>query len=152
MRKLVPTLVNAVLKGLTDDVIALIADGADVNEPSKIHGGLTALHAACGNSQIEIVAKLLAANADVNLGDNYGATPLFTACSKGHAEVVTTLTAANASMEQANVDGLRPLHVAVVRSRTMPATSRVQTDCRQRSRAARARAVGVSLPRAEAEA
>ena len=42
--------------------------------------------------------------------------------------------------------------VVVVRSRTMPATSRVQTDCRQRSRAARARAVGVSLPRAEAEA
>ena len=49
---------------------------------------------------VEIVTKLIAANADVNQADMEGVTPLWIACQMGHTEVVTALIAANADVNQ----------------------------------------------------
>ena len=61
----------------------------------------------------EVVAKLIAANADVNIvmGVDH-ATPLYIACCKGHTEVVTALIAANADVNQALANGATPLYLA----------------------------------------
>ena len=55
---------------------------------------------ACQHGHIEIVTKLLAANADVKQAINTGSTPLYIACENGHTEVVTTLLAADADVNR----------------------------------------------------
>ena len=66
---------------------ALIADGADVNEPKTGGSGVTALYVACMKGHTEIVATLLAANANANEAQHIdGVTPLYIACQNGHGE------------------------------------------------------------------
>ena len=57
-------LIGAARRGRAADVVALLADGADVNE--RMTSGTTALLIACENGHDEVVTTLLAANADVN--------------------------------------------------------------------------------------
>ena len=102
---------RAAHRGRAADVAALFAAGADVNE--LMTNGITALIIACQMGHTEVVAKLLAANADVNLqASDTGLTALMVACQKGHAEVVPTLIAANADVNQANSLGGTPLYLA----------------------------------------
>ena len=58
-------LIGAARRGRAADVVALLADGADVNEPNTGSGD-TALWVASGLGHAEVVTTLLAANADVN--------------------------------------------------------------------------------------
>ena len=57
-------LIDAARHGRAADVAALLAGGADVNEPTS--DGDTPLAVACEEGHIEVVTKLLAANAKVN--------------------------------------------------------------------------------------
>ena len=59
-------LVDAARHGRAADVVALLAGGADVNEPKTDGSGTTALYIASQEGHAEIATKLLAANADVN--------------------------------------------------------------------------------------
>jgi ankyrin repeat protein len=112
MREGDTALIDAVRHGRAADVAALLADGADVNEPKTDGSGATALYIACQEGHTEVVTTLLAANASVIQADNTGWTPLIIACQKGHTEVVTKLIAANASVKQATTDGWTPLTIA----------------------------------------
>ena len=79
MRERDTPLIDAARHGRVDDVVALVAGGADVNEP-KTDNGVTALYTASHNGHTEVVTKLLAANARVDEAINDGATPLLIAC------------------------------------------------------------------------
>jgi ankyrin repeat protein len=59
-------LIDAVRHGRVADVAALLADGADVNEPKTDGSGVTALYIACYHGHTEAVTTLLAANASVD--------------------------------------------------------------------------------------
>ena len=87
-------LIGAARRGRAADVVALLADGADVNEPNTGSGD-TALWVASGLGHAEVVTTLLAANADVNKAQNDGITPLLIASCDGHTEIVKKLLAAN---------------------------------------------------------
>ena len=69
-------LVDAAAYGRAADVVALLADGANVNEPMADGFGYTALHFASQAGQTEVVTTLLAANANVHHARNNGDTPL----------------------------------------------------------------------------
>ena len=64
----------------------MISVGVDVNQ-AKNDDGSTPLHIACHKGHIEVVATLLAENADVNRVAFGGITPLYAACHNGHIEV-----------------------------------------------------------------
>ena len=86
----------------------MISVGVDVNQ-AKNDDGSTPLHIACHKGHIEVVATLLAENADVNRVAFGGITPLYAACHNGHIEVVATLLAENADVNKADNDGDTPL-------------------------------------------
>lgn len=80
----------------------------------------TALHLAlvlheASRPRSQIVARLLAANADVNAKDVHGATALHMATQKGPVTLLRTPLAANADVNVANTAGVTPLHEAVAR-------------------------------------
>jgi len=89
----------------------MISVGVDVNQ-AKNDDGSTPLHIACHKGHIEVVATLLAENADVNRVAFGGITPLYAACHNGHIEVVATLLAENADVNKADNDGDTPLYAA----------------------------------------
>ena len=91
-------LIDAARHGRAAGVAALLADGADVNEPKTDGSGATALYVACQEGHTEIATELLFANADVDQPNDNGATPLFIACQKGHTEVVTKLSSPSCSV------------------------------------------------------
>ena len=105
-------LIDAVRHDRVADVAALLAGGADVNEPKTDGGGATALMVACQYGHTEVVTTLIAANANVRQVKNNGGTALKTACQYGHTEVITALIAANADVNQANNEDVTPLYVA----------------------------------------
>jgi len=68
-------LVNA--SGLsTNEVIALLKTGADVNRRSSVFSGFTPLIVAIRKDKQDVVEVLIAAGADVNLKDADGKTPV----------------------------------------------------------------------------
>ncbi len=111
-------LIDAARNGRAADVTALLAGGADVDEPKTDGCGATALYVACQEGHTEVVTKLLAANADVNHTNLDGAIPLYIACENGHTEIVTKLLAANADIEKADNDGCTPLFIACCQGHT----------------------------------
>ena len=138
MRERDTALIDAARHGRVDDVVALVAGGADVNEPKTdsgarapcltatevvegslrtlgdeaINDGATPLLIACQEGHSDIVAKLLAADASVDQADDDGFTPLWVACQERHDEVISKLLAANADVNQATDDGATPLYIA----------------------------------------
>ena len=52
-------LIDAARHGRAAGVAALLADGADVNEPKTDGSGATALYVACQEGRTEVVTKLL---------------------------------------------------------------------------------------------
>lgn len=66
---------DACFQGHTDTVIAMLAEGVDLDwrHPRQ---GWTALHAAVENDQLEVVRALVAAGADLEALDSAGWTPL----------------------------------------------------------------------------
>ena len=93
-------LIDAVWHGRADEVAALLAGGADANEP-KTDGGYTPLIVACGEGHTEIATALIAAGAKVNQAEDNGTTPLIVACQEGHTEIATALIAAGVKVNTA---------------------------------------------------
>jgi ankyrin repeat protein len=76
--------------------------------------GYTALRIAAEGGHIEIVNKLLKADADVNKPNTTGFTPLFVAAQDGYKDIVELLLSANADPNKAITDnGITPLIVAL---------------------------------------
>jgi ankyrin repeat protein len=73
--------------------------------------GTTALHWAVYHDDAELVDRLVAAGADVNARNDYGATPLSQAAVVGNVRVIRRLLSAGADVESANADGQTALMV-----------------------------------------
>ena len=67
-------LIDAARHGRVADVAALLAGGADVDEPKTDGSGVTALYIACQEGHAEVVTILLDAGANVNQADKRGQT------------------------------------------------------------------------------
>jgi ankyrin repeat protein len=73
--------------------------------------GTTALHWAVYNDDAMLVERLIAAGADVNAKNDYGATPLSQAAVVGDVQVIRRLLKAGADVESPNADGQTALMV-----------------------------------------
>ena len=104
--------------GWLGEVAELLAKKCPVNWVDK--AGISPLYSACGNGYAKIVAKLIAANADVEKGTSptmKGATSLFIACHRGRTEIVAILLAAKADVDHSDDRGFTPLLVACEKRR-----------------------------------
>jgi ankyrin repeat protein len=73
---------------------ALLRQKADVNAPQA--DGMTALHWAAYQDDLEMVTLLVRAGANVKAPNRYGVTPLSLACTNGNSEIVERLLQAGA--------------------------------------------------------
>ena len=104
-------LVDAAQRGDKLQVQSLIAAKADVN--SAQGDGMTALHAAAYNGNLELVNTLLKAGANSRVTTRVdAATPLFMAAKGGNAPIVDVLLKAGASASDANGNGTTALMAA----------------------------------------
>ncbi|XP_058037767.1 protein phosphatase 1 regulatory subunit 12C isoform X4 [Ahaetulla prasina] len=87
--------------------------GAD---PAAVNGtnadGISALHQACIDENMEVVEFLIENGADVNQADNEGWTPLHVAASCGYNEIAQYLLDHGANIAAVNSDGDVPLDIA----------------------------------------
>ena len=100
-------LMMAALKGQAPLVDQLIKRGAAINKP-----GWTPLHYAATGGDAEILAMLLAHDADLNAASPNGTTPLMMAARYGSPECVQLLLQAGANPELKNQMGLTALDFA----------------------------------------
>lgn len=85
-------------------------------DPGAVNGtnadGISALHQACIDENMEVVEFLVASGADVNQADNEGWTPLHVAASCGYIEIAQYLLDHGANIAAVNSDGDVPLDIA----------------------------------------
>jgi ankyrin repeat protein len=92
-------------------VKTLLKQKADVNVAQG--DGMTALHWATMNNDLDTVNLLLAAGADVKAATrNGGVTPLFTACTNGNAPLIAALLKAGADANSVTTYGTTALMLA----------------------------------------
>ncbi|XP_041986647.1 protein phosphatase 1 regulatory subunit 12B isoform X6 [Aricia agestis] len=96
--------------GDKDEVQRLLRMGADINTANV--DGLTALHQACIDDNLEMVEFLVENGADVNRGDNEGWTPLHATASCGFLSIARYLLENGADVAAVNSDGELPLDIA----------------------------------------
>jgi ankyrin repeat protein len=90
------------------------ADRAAQVYGSLAMGGLTALHIAARNGQIDAVSALFAAHANINARtDTDKATPLLLALINGHYDVAKFLIDHDADVTLTSTDGLSPLYAVI---------------------------------------
>jgi len=85
------------------EVEALLKRGADIDTANV--DGLTALHQACIDDNLEMVEFLIEHGADVNRGDNEGWTPLHATASCGFLSIARYLLDHSANVAAVNNDG-----------------------------------------------
>lgn len=103
---------DAAMRGDTETVRRLLADGEDVN---AAHGdGMSALHWAAHHDDPELAGMLLSAGARLDAGTRLGSrTPLHVAAESGTGKVAVLFVREGADVEAATVPGgSRPLHLA----------------------------------------
>jgi ankyrin repeat protein len=101
---------NAVMRGDTAAVRALLAQKADVNATQA--DGATALHWAVYRSDLAMTDLLLQAGADPKVANREGATPLSLACLNGNAVIIESLLKAGADPNEAMPRGETALMMA----------------------------------------
>ncbi len=89
---------------------ALLQQHADVNAPQP--DGMTALHWAAYQDDLELARLLVRAGASVKAASRYGVTPLSLACTNGNAVLVDLLVSAGADPNGALPGGETPLMTA----------------------------------------
>lgn len=100
---------DAAMNGDLNAVKALIAGGADVNASQG--DGMTALHWAAENGQVEMVKTLLFAGAFPDAATrNGGYTPLHLSARAGHSGAVESLLEGGANANARSTNGVTPLH------------------------------------------
>jgi len=101
---------DAAREGLLDQVKALVAGGADVNEQNA--HGITALELAAQQGHSEVLRFLLNNGADARLRNRYGHGPLFHAVCRGDRPAAELLLARGADVRAVDTDGQTLLHRA----------------------------------------
>ncbi|KAM8938969.1 LOW QUALITY PROTEIN: protein phosphatase 1 regulatory subunit 12A-like [Pelodytes ibericus] len=96
--------------GDREEVRDLLAAGAPINGTNV--DGLTALHQACIDENMDMVQFLLENGAFVNQPDNEGWTPLHAAASCGFVSIAQYLISKGANVAAVNSEGELPLDVA----------------------------------------
>ena len=91
-------------------VRALLKQRVDVNAPQA--DGMTALHWAAYQDDLEIVSLLVRAGANVNAASRYGVTPLSLACTNGNSAMVELLLESRADPNTSLPGGETPLMTA----------------------------------------
>ncbi|XP_076271705.1 protein phosphatase 1 regulatory subunit 12B-like isoform X19 [Rhynchophorus ferrugineus] len=89
--------------GDKEEVLKLLDKGADINTANV--DGLTALHQACIDDNLDMVEFLVEHGADVNRGDNEGWTPLHATSSCGFVYIAKFLIEKGANVAAVNNDG-----------------------------------------------
>ncbi|XP_041796457.1 ankyrin repeat and protein kinase domain-containing protein 1 [Chelmon rostratus] len=103
----------AALRGHETTVVQLESQGGCVN--ARGENGWTPLHLACHQCEPEVVAKLLAAEADPNVAeDSEGWTPLHVACTSVSFPSVLHLISHHADVNAVNSGKATPLHLAAL--------------------------------------
>ncbi|XP_073512469.1 protein phosphatase 1 regulatory subunit 12C isoform X3 [Phyllobates terribilis] len=85
--------------------------GAEVIDSTNTDG-ISALHQACIDENLEVVEFLVNHGANVNQADNEGWTPLHVAASCGYMEIAEYLLKHSANIAAVNSDGDVPLDIA----------------------------------------
>jgi uncharacterized protein len=102
---------EAAMKRDREAVRALLKNGEDVNAAQG--DGMTALHWAARNGDLELTQMLLYAGANVKAATRLGGyTPLLMAADQGHATVIAALVAGGADVKASNALGTTPLMLA----------------------------------------
>ncbi|XP_076322035.1 protein phosphatase 1 regulatory subunit 12B-like [Tachypleus tridentatus] len=96
--------------GDTEEVERLLSKSADINTANV--DGLTALHQACIDDNLNMVEFLVEHGCDVNHGDNEGWTPLHATASCGFLSIAKYLLEHGASVAAVNNDGELPIDIA----------------------------------------
>lgn len=96
--------------GDKEEVLRLLNRGADINTANV--DGLTALHQACIDDNLDMVEFLVSHGADVNRGDNEGWTPLHATSSCGFLSIARYLLENAADVAAVNYDGELPVDIA----------------------------------------
>jgi Ankyrin repeats (3 copies) len=104
------TLHDAAVAGDVNEVKAMLAKGADINEKNRMGG--TPLQTAIMNHQKAIAELLIARGANVNVRDNNGQTPLSEAVKAGDKDIVELLIAKKADVNAAAGAGENALSLA----------------------------------------
>ena len=116
---------DAVMKRDGEAVRTLIKGGADVNAAQG--DGMTALHWAARNGDVELTRLLLFAGANVKASTRLGGyTPLLLAAQQGHAPVIAALIAAGADVKASNALGTTPLMLAAASGEAQAVTMLVE--------------------------
>jgi ankyrin repeat protein len=102
---------DAAMRGDRDQLLELLEHGADANEAQG--DGMTALHWAVMNEDVEAARPLIYAGANVHATTRLNAvTPLWLAAQSGGAVMVYMLLDNKAEADAANGDGVTPLMIA----------------------------------------
>ena len=92
-------------------VRTLLADGNSPNQTDE-NGGTTGLHIAASNGNLQILAILYKAGADVNQKDAVGSIPLDYAVEHDHLEAAKLLVQLKSNINAQNKNGMTPLMFA----------------------------------------
>jgi len=98
-------LIYAASKGYRQTTGALLRAGADPDLANQGGGGRTALMEAAGSGHKDIVVAIRAANATVDIVDDFGNTALHYAAYHGHLQVVHELLKSNPRKDMQNSYG-----------------------------------------------
>jgi len=112
---------TAVKKADVDTIYEMLAVGGPVLARTVDESRRTALHFAAALNKAELVQRLLAAGAEVDLADKEGYTPLHMAAGYLHTATITELISNGADPEQKDRMGRSPLELVESFREAMPA-------------------------------
>ncbi|XP_078273271.1 protein phosphatase 1 regulatory subunit 12A isoform X11 [Rhinoraja longicauda] len=92
------------------EVTRLLERGSDINYANV--DGLTALHQACIDDNLDMVKFLVEHSANINQPDNEGWIPLHAAASCGYTDIAMYLISRGANVAAVNSEGETPLDIA----------------------------------------
>ena len=102
---------DAASRGDREAVKALLKEAADVNAAQG--DGMTALHWAAMNGDLELAEMLIVAGANTRATTRLGSyTPLYLASQHGHGSVISALVKAGSDVKSGTPNGTTPLMVA----------------------------------------
>jgi ankyrin repeat protein len=93
-----------------------ITDGGNPNQVDD--NNRAGLHSAAMNGNLQIIAILIKAGAQINMKDNLGNTPLHYAAERDHLDALNLLLGVGAAVDPGNKDGMTPLMVAASHGET----------------------------------